>query len=358
MTEEASKQPELLPPAPPETPGMSTKELVSMSTGQESLARRDGGSWSFDPAAFALAQQQAKALANSSLLPRHLTHQGNQALAVQQVIANCLFLVADAWRWRVNPYALLPECYPRPGGGGMAYQGKVIAGILNKHLGIRLAYKWTGEGEDRACTCVAQLPGEDFLRSAEVVFKNVKTHDKDGRLKAAWTKDLDQKLSYNAVIKWGRLHAPELVTGVITAEEAELMEQERRSTAAVAPQPTGATTPPSLVAFAQAASPASPAVGSSQAGEPDPPSVPGAGAAGAAPPSAPAPGPSSPDSKPKPITRRALEELIKLAKDQAGLERPQLEQLAVEKCEGRTLTKLYESDCLPLVQEVQRLSRR
>lgn len=325
----------------PEKKG-STRELVEQVTSSEALARRDGSSWSFDPSAFALAQQQASALAASSLLPRHLTHLKDQALSKQQVIANCMFLVADAARWRVNPYALLPECYPRPGGGGMAYQGKVIAGILNKHLGIRLMYRWAGQGEDRTCICFAALPGEldpetgrQLIRDAKVRFGDVKTYDRDGRLKAAWTQDLDQKLSYNACVKWGRLHAPELVTGVITAEEAELMEQERRSAQLPTPPPSGTSgaPPPSLVAFAQAAASPTPEAGSSQAGERE----------------------SAAKKGDQPIASRALAEIVKMAKD-AGLSKDDLAKLARQTCEGRGLARLYDRDCLPMVQELQKLN--
>lgn len=351
--------PELLPPEP------TTKELMALSPEDRlAIERRDAGSYVFDPGAFALVQKVAASLAGSSLLPKHLCEdKGGKRLPDRAILANCMFLVADAMRWRMSPHALMPECYPRPGGGGLSYQGKVIAGILNKFLGIRLNYRYSGTGGERTCIAFATLPDETDERAATVVFKDAVTHEskeKGGGVKPAWSRDPDQKLSYNAAIKWGRLHAPELVTGVITADEADEMAEERR--ALLPTTPTPGAQPQSLVDFA--------------AGKLDPQKTPqeatgrNGGVAEPAPPPAATAAPGAPASPTEttpeapvkarinsiPASRKAIAELEKLGTD-AKLSAGELNEMAREVCEGRSLAQLLESDVLKLMEQLIQVAK-
>ena len=246
MIEDAETTPAPATPAELLAPeaALSTKELVALDSGEQ-LERRDAGSYVFDPGAFAHAQNVAKALAASDLLPQHLRSE-----RAATTIANCLFLVADAMRFRMPAHSLMRECYPLPGGGGLAYQGKLIAGVINKFLNVRLNYRYTGSGEDRACAAFATIPGETEERTTTpVIYKKAVTKGKDGTVKPAWLIDPDQKLSYNAALKWARMHAPELVTGVVTADEADAMAEERRAMLPATPVPE--STPESLRRFVE-----------------------------------------------------------------------------------------------------------
>src|SRR5262245_9323111 len=318
----------------PAEESLSTKALVALDPeARAALERRDAGSYVFDPSAFALAQQVAKSMAASALLPQHL-----RARTGAETIANCMFLVADAMRWRVSPHAPMAECYPRPGGGGLAHQGKAIAVVVNKCLNVHLNYRYSGAGEDRACAAFATTTGESAERTTPpVIYRRAVTRNRDGTPKAAWTNDPDQKLSYNAATKWARQHAPELVTGVITADEADAMAEERRATMPATPTP--GEPPASLRRFVEETEP------HQEAPIPDDrPTIP---------PSAGEP----PGATPEPAPRRSIVELQKLAKEN-HLQLEDLEKLCRAVTEGRRgLAQLWATDCGPLVQEILRTGK-
>lgn len=346
---------EIPPPADGEVSDLAAESKAARAqqalvvADRAALDRRDATSAMFDPGAFDLRVRQATALANSTLLPEAMCLTGpkgaKRRLPQNVIIANCMFLVADASRWLVDPYALLPECYPKPGGGGVAYQGKVIAGILNKHLRIRLRYAFTGEGENRVCRCYAYMneedpekPGTRLMLDVEVAYKDAVTKNRDGRVKEAWTKDRDQKLTYVAAIKWGRRHAPELVAGTITAEDLEQQGLDALSTPAL-PAPPGGV-PPSLAAFA----------GQPSASSDPPPAAPAADPPPARPQQVqpPAP-PQGPNPGEAPLSEATFQELKRLARD-AGLDDEGLSKLAWRVCRRR-FDKLLESDA-PVLADV------
>lgn len=286
--------------------------------------------------AFAHAQRVAITLASDTLLPKHLV--GRTA---KETIATCMHLVADAQRWNTDAWALMAECYPKPGGGGVAYQAKVFSGLAVRLLGVRLNYRFSGSGEDRACAAYGTFPGESVERTTPpVIFKQAVTRDRDGQLKAAWRNDPDLKLSYNAVMRWMRMHAPELVTGALTADEADLLAEERRATLPATPAPDA--TPQTLRDFVQT-------VPESRQEATEGVTV--------APPSTAPPSTPEPPGATALASRRAIAELQKLATDNK-LTPEDLEKLCRSASKGqRGLVQLQQGDCLEVVQEIMRTGK-
>lgn len=174
--------------------------------------------------------------------------------AEQRTIANCILVVDQALRWGMNPFSIMGETYEA--GGKLAYQGKLVAAVVNARAGItkRLDYTFAGEGKDRTVTVAATFRGESLPRTADLRWEDARTDNK------MWTKDPDQKLIYSAVVKWARRWCPEIVLGIQTDDDLERIAIEH---AALQPQRVGS----SLDAFAT--------VGALPAGPPSNPMPPG-----------------------------------------------------------------------------------
>ncbi len=173
----------------------------------------------FNLALFETSLRISKVLSRASLLPDHLRidPKTKAVLPIEQIEANCVLIVNQAFRWGVDPFAIAPESYVV--GGKLAYQGKLIAGLINASgkLKERLKPTYTGEGENRVVTLSGFIIGEQEPSTVELEYKKAVTR-KDGKITDQWTRDPDQKLFYSAAIKWARRHTPEILLGIVTPE--------------------------------------------------------------------------------------------------------------------------------------------
>jgi len=181
-----------------------------------------------DTARFEHLYRVAKMMSLTSLCPKHL-----QGKTAEEGAANCFLVVQQARRWGFDPFAIMGETYVV--GGKLAYQGKLVAAVVNARAGLRegrLSFSFTGAGENRTIKIWGTLPGEDSPRDIEVILRNVKTAND------MWTKDPDQKLVYTGAIKWARRHCPEIILGVVTDDDLEIMRLEAEARTL---PPTGGT---------------------------------------------------------------------------------------------------------------------
>lgn len=171
-----------------------------------------------DTGRFEHMQRIAMAMARASLIPDHLHGKGaNPAAVYEQTAANCLLIVNQAIRWGVDPFAVAAETYVVH--GKLGFQGKLVAAVINARAGLigRLNYTFAGQGDDRTVTVSGQLEGEPEIRTVTLTVGQAKT-DND-----MWRKDPDQKLVYSGATRWARRHCPEVMLGVVTAEDLERM---------------------------------------------------------------------------------------------------------------------------------------
>lgn len=161
-------------------------------------------------------EKLATLLAHSAFVPKHLVVAGD----AQRTVATCFRVVAQADRWGVDPFALADETYTV--GGKLGYQGKLIAAVVNSRANLdgRLSYTFSGRGEDLTVEVSGKFKNEDTIRTVTARLGDVKTTNQ------MWTKDPEQKLCYTGAIKWARRHCPEVVTGVLTAEDLEVMSEQ------------------------------------------------------------------------------------------------------------------------------------
>lgn len=166
----------------------------------------------------AAAGQIADAMFKASVLPEHLrTHKVNgkvEPLSEEQIKANCVMIVSQALRWRVDPFAILGSTFVIH--GRLGFDGKLIAGIVNTLGGLskKLSYEFQGSGDKLTVTVSGTLDGETEPRTLSVSVGEAKT-DND-----IWKKDPHQKLVYTGATRWARRHCPQVLLGIMT-DDAE-----------------------------------------------------------------------------------------------------------------------------------------
>lgn len=166
----------------------------------------------------------AETMASASLIPEHLLGRKKGGtmdwFTPEEVRANCFLIVNQAFRWGMDPFAVMPETYVV--GGKLGYQGKLIAGLVNSlgNLEERLSYTYSGTKgtPDFTVTVSGKIKGEKEARTVTVRVGDVKTDN------GMWTKDPEQKLVYTGATKWTRRHCPEVILGILTDDDAEQIE--------------------------------------------------------------------------------------------------------------------------------------
>lgn len=203
---------------------MSTDSITSPK--RERLLVQDDSAIShlMDTAKFEHMIRIAGAMAGASLIPEHLwcRKKGGEIVeefSADQVRANCFLIVNQSLRWGFDPFAVMPETYVV--GGKLAYQGKLIAAVINARapLSSRLNYSFTGKegNDDFTVTISGSFQGESKPREVTLSVGKARTSNE------MWKKDPEQKLIYSGVVKWARRHCPEIVLGIITDDDAERM---------------------------------------------------------------------------------------------------------------------------------------
>jgi hypothetical protein len=210
----------------------------------------------FDTGDFEHMQRVAKALSMASVIPDHLRakpyffpSKGSLAPAELKELraslgeaewqrawqeadartaANCFLVVNQARNWNMDPVAVAMASYVV--GGKIAYEGKLVAALVNTRAKLvqKLWYTFDGEGLDLQVTVHGTREGETEDRTVRARVRDVKTENQ------MWTKDPEQKLVYTGSIKWARRWVPEVVLGVMTDDDIEVMEREKNITPTVA----------------------------------------------------------------------------------------------------------------------------
>lgn len=166
---------------------------------------------------FEIAMQYAKTFSRASLLPQHLTHRKENGvwkeLSIEEKEANCFLVCNQALLWEIDCFAAISESYVVA--GKLAFQGKLVAAVVNRELKEKLYPTYEGSGDKMVCTLVGTLRSEDAPREVTVELGKVKTEND------MWKKDPEQKLFYTAAIKWARRHLPEVLLGIQAEEEIE-----------------------------------------------------------------------------------------------------------------------------------------
>lgn len=164
--------------------------------------------FSMAPSNMAEAMQLADMMSKAQLVP----------VALQQHPADCLLVIEQAMRWGMSPFAAAQAVSVIS--GKLMFEGKLVAAVINANgnLQERLSYDYSGAGDNRTIKVSGLLKGERKPREVEVVLRNVKTSNK------VWATQPDQQLMYHGVRVWARRHMPEMMLGVYSPEEFEMID--------------------------------------------------------------------------------------------------------------------------------------
>lgn len=173
-----------------------------------------------DTAKLEHCQRLATIMAKGSLVPSHL--RGSTA---EETIANCFRVINQALRWDVCPFQLADVSYVVK--GRLGYEGKLVMAVINKQgkLKERLRFEYNDKkGDDLEITVIGQFKSEDVERQVKASVGQCKTKHCD-----MWNTDPRQKLIYTACIKWARAYCPEVILGIVTDDDLDVIDDSQTS---------------------------------------------------------------------------------------------------------------------------------
>lgn len=157
---------------------------------------------------FEQLQRVAKLMSAASLVPAHL----------QGRLADCFLVAAQAFRWRMDPFAVAQGTFVTS--GKLGYEGKLVAAVVNtsRKLAGNLRYVYAGAGAQRKVTVFGRLKGETEDRVVEGTVGTWQTKNEK------WQTIPDQMLSYRGAREWARRHMPEAILGVMAEDDLDGIE--------------------------------------------------------------------------------------------------------------------------------------
>ena len=179
------------------------------------------------PERFGFLWDIADRIASSSLVPETLRTIGpsnsKTALPKEQVMANVFFVVEQADRWNISPFALLPCASVVH--GRLGFEGKVIDAVLEGVYGIKLQYTWSGEGEDMTIV----VSGTDRHGQTQHIEGSVKEWKTTGNGSPWRLPTYKKMLAYRGAREWARIHKSVAMLGIVSEDELYDAELERRA---------------------------------------------------------------------------------------------------------------------------------
>lgn len=160
-----------------------------------------------DPTSLGHLQTFAQVMATGRVtVPKHF----------QNSEGDCLAVALQAVQWGMNPFAVAQKTHIV--NGNLGYEAQLVNAVISTMAPTkdRINYKWDGEGENLTCTVSATIKGEDSPRELTIGIKSATV-----RNSPLWKSDPKQQLAYLAVKRWARLHCPDVILGVYTADELQ-----------------------------------------------------------------------------------------------------------------------------------------
>lgn len=195
---------------------------------------------SFSREKFADLAQWAGMLANSSLLPTALTHEKpndeKTRLPAEKILSNCFLIMNLADAWDVNPFALAQGVSLVH--GKICFEGKIVAGVIEKHMGFKLSHYITGSGEEMRIFISDAPFTDEIIPELAPNYRRTDMRILDGTVNdwkttgnnSPWRPGAYAKmLFYRGAREWARVYAPGLIAGVYTADEFDDVSDEYRS---------------------------------------------------------------------------------------------------------------------------------
>jgi hypothetical protein len=227
--------------APVNTPGNGS--LAKRPVAEPSRESTPGVSNLMDAARFAQLSEVAKVMAYTA--PEHLLGKDrDQTIKWKQTVSNCFRIANQAFRWGMDPFAVMDETYVVK--GKLGYGGKLVAGVVNSRAKIEgsLRVKYNSKSGDEFAAVIYGATIREIPREAEGLLLDYAENESRKALNALdgmgicavrisvgqsktdnqmWRNDPEQKLFYSGSTKWARRHQPQLILGIVTDDDIERM---------------------------------------------------------------------------------------------------------------------------------------
>jgi hypothetical protein len=164
----------------------------------------------YDEGVFDKLAKISEIMAAGSLIPDTLKADKTGAFPIEKVRANCFLIAEQSLRWGMSPFAVAQHASVVY--GRLMWEGKLVAGVIEQQIGIRLTYTYDGAGEGRRVTVSGKYPDEIEPRTISGTVAEWKTSQWDA-------KAYDQRLAYRGAREWARRHAPGVMLGIVTDDE-------------------------------------------------------------------------------------------------------------------------------------------
>ena len=161
------------------------------------------------PGNFDHAQRVAKAFASSNLIPKD--YQGN--------VQNTLIAMEMAKRIGASPLMVMQNLNIIQ--GKPSWSSTFVIGAINACKKFSpLRYEMSGEGEDYGCTAWAyDAETKEKLEGPKVTLKMATAEGWTSKSGSKWKNMPELMFRYRAATFFGRLYAPEILMGMLTADE-------------------------------------------------------------------------------------------------------------------------------------------
>jgi len=128
----------------------------------------------------------------------------------------CMAITMQALRWEMDPFMVASKSYNVK--DLIAYEAQLVAAVVNTRAPIkkRPNYDYDGEGETRRCIVSCEMNDGTIKTYESPMIGKITTKNSP-----LWKADPDQQLGYFSIRSWARRHAPEVILGVYTPDEAD-----------------------------------------------------------------------------------------------------------------------------------------
>ncbi len=175
-------------------------------------------------------------------VPRHL--KGNKG--------DCFAITMQAAQWGMNPYSVAQKTFVVEGSGILGYEAQLVNAVITSMAPTkdRLHFEWFGNWEKVVGKFIektsqkgnkymapgwassdevglgvkvwATLRGEDEPRELRLMLSQAQV-----RNSTLWASDPKQQLAYLGIKRWSRLYCPDVIMGVYSEDELEIIDPEK-----------------------------------------------------------------------------------------------------------------------------------
>lgn len=186
-----------------------------------------------DTGHFEMISRVAGVMASCATMPDHVRGKPGDAFRIAE----------QAFRWNMSPFLVADKTFFVS--GKLAYEGQLIAAVINTRAGLEHPLNYEFEGDPSKPRTLrlkisGHFKGEESDRHLTVAWETGRAMAKGAA--RLWDSQPEQQLVYYGVRVWARRFAPEVILGCYTPEELriadDVLQQRSEQAKDITPEPT------------------------------------------------------------------------------------------------------------------------